>query len=194
MDRPGERDAAWSGRRHRLGVLVGTACVAMLCVVVAVVLLLTGDGSDPDRSAKGVPTVSPAPQPLSRQPTAADTTVVSEAHEGIHLSARTTQFTPSAEASLDRRYTSVWVRVANDSDIPLSVEASAFFLAGADGTAHDPALGVDVREIADGGTVSLAPGDEMVGVVTALGDFQPGTLSYYPDNSGIPVVEEVGRE
>lgn len=195
MDRPGDRDTAWPGRRHRLGVLVGAASVAMLCVAATATLLLTGDGSDPEQPAEGAPTASPAPDPLSRQTTAtADTTMVSEAHEGIDLSARAVEFTPSAEAAPGRHYTSVWVRVANNSDRPLSVEASAFFLSDTDGAAHNPALGVDVREVADGGTVSLRPGDEMVGVVTALGAFRPGTLSFYPDNSGTPVVVEVTHE
>lgn len=175
-----QREGGARKRRAR-GWLAGGAAVAALGLVTAVVYTQSGGEEQPGA------VLSATPEPQSPP---VDAGSMEEYHDGIEVTAERTEFTPADGSGGD--YTSVWVRVVNSTEYNLVVESSAFLLRDAGGRLRDPALGADGREIADGAMAVLAPGEEAAGTVTAVGDFGPTVLVYYPDNSGIPVIAEVG--
>lgn len=92
----------------------------------------------------------------------------------IGLRAARTAFAPGALHS-GGAYTSVKVTITNSSTKNLHVNPLFFAITDSEHTKHEIVLGQDKRQIA---TLTLAPGENATGVITAEGKFTPKTVSF----------------
>nr|WP_246422327.1 DUF4352 domain-containing protein [Nocardiopsis mwathae] len=94
----------------------------------------------------------------------------------VKIEAEATEFTPGVLHN-GGDYTSVKITVTNDSDGNVEVNPLFFSITDTDGTKHDAAkgLGEDDNEI---GSVTLAPGENVSGVVTGEGSFTPASVTF----------------
>lgn len=92
----------------------------------------------------------------------------------VKISAENTTFAKSILAD-GSSYTSVKVTIANDGKSEISVNPLYFTITDTNGTKHTAELGVDENQME---TTDLQPGENITGVVTGKGDFQPKYVTY----------------
>ncbi|RCV54509.1 DUF4352 domain-containing protein [Marinitenerispora sediminis] len=166
----------------------GGAALLVLVLAVGCVAVLGGDAPAPPAgggsAASGPAEESP---PADSDAEAAEEEVVEEGPIG--LEATPADFTPSILAQGDD-YTSVRVTVTNNGDESIEVNPLFFTITDANGTVHDTAdgLGADETQI---GAVTLAPGENATGTVTASGSFEPARVTFTESLIGDSVTADV---
>ena len=107
----------------------------------------------------------------------------------ILLEAEATEFAPSI-LNDGGDYTSVLITVTNESDENVSVNPLYFYIVDTDGTKHDTisGLGEDENQI---DTVTLSPGQNASGTVTAEGALEAESVEFEEDLFGEAIVAEV---
>nr|WP_246422329.1 DUF4352 domain-containing protein [Nocardiopsis mwathae] len=93
----------------------------------------------------------------------------------VKLEAERTDFTPSA-LHTGGDFTSVKVTVTNDSDENVDVNPFYFSITDTDGTKRDASKGI-IEEANSIDTVTLAPGENVTGAITAEGSFTPASVT-----------------
>ena len=111
---------------------------------------------------------------------------VNDVGADIEMTAATTEFEPSPLYE-EGEYTSVEITVVNNSDQSISINPLDFYIIDSDDTRHSPELGVDANQL---DTLELGPGENVSGVITGEGDFEPAYVSFEPLDED-PVQAEV---
>ncbi|MFI1400736.1 DUF4352 domain-containing protein [Streptomyces sp. NPDC020681] len=92
----------------------------------------------------------------------------------VKVTAKKTDFKPSVLHD-GGAYTSVQVTVTNNSKKPIDVNPLYFAITDSGGTKHTAELGVDENQM---DTTELAPGENLIGVITGKGTFSPKYVTY----------------
>lgn len=154
------------------GKKIGLGCLSIigLFVLIGIIAAVASSGSDgDDSSSKGSSATAPKEgggKAEEKKEEAPDSP--------IKVTATPTDFTPSILHS-GGDYTSVEVKIVNDSDETIDVNPLYFAITDTDGTKHSAELGMDERQI---DTVKLAPGENVTGVITGKGSFKAKTVTY----------------
>lgn len=145
-----------------LGIVAFAGCTAVV-------------GKAVSDAASSAPSVSVPNAPAAKAPKG------NAPASAVKLSATTTKFTPSILHN-GGAFTSVKVTVTNNSKDNVDVNLLYFAVTDTHGTKHTTdALGEDKNQI---DTVTLSPGENVTGVVTAQGTFTPKTITYTNDLIG----------
>ncbi|MEU0397728.1 DUF4352 domain-containing protein [Streptomyces sp. NPDC006208] len=131
------------------------------------------DGKGSDTSAVA-PEKRPAEKSDARPAEKKDDSPAESKSAPVKITAVKTTFAPSVLHS-GGKYTSVRVKITNDSDQEISVNPLYFGITDTGGTKHSAELGVDENQI---DTVKLAPGENVSGVITGKGSFTPKYVTY----------------
>ena len=147
--------------------------VLALLLVIGIIGAAADNGSGSDDKPTTVTASSPAAdKPAKQKDTAAEPEPEPDAP--VKVTAKETAFAKSILAD-SNGYTSVKVTVTNNSDDEISVNPLYFAITDTDGGKHTSELGMDENQI---GTVKLAPGENVTGVVTGKGKFDAKYVTF----------------
>ncbi|MFW5420871.1 DUF4352 domain-containing protein [Nocardiopsis sp. CNT-189] len=169
----------------------GGLAVILLVVLVGCGALLASDPDAGGTGSSGASQEEKAPEKGDEEAPAEDAAAEEEpAEEGpVVLEATAAEFVPSILA--DGEYTSVQVTVTNNGDEPIDINPLSFSITDDGGTKHDTAdgLGMDENQI---DTVTLAPGENATGAITAKGSFTPKSVAFEENMfMGDPITADV---
>lgn len=153
-----------------------------LLLVIGIIGAAADGGSGGDDKPATVTASKPAADKPAKQEDAADEPEP-EADAPVKVTAKKTAFAKSILAD-GTAYTSVKVTVTNNSDDTISVNPLYFAITDTDGGKHTSELGVDENQI---GTVKLAPGENVTGVLTGEGKFTAKYVTFTDGLFGEPL-------
>ena len=164
-----------------IAAIIGAAVLGLVIVLgIVVALFSTGSNSASDKprpaSSSSAPTkATPTKQPAAEAPP-------------VTVAAKATEFTPSV-LHQGGAYTSIKVTVTNGGKKPISINPLYFTITDATGAKHGAERGMDEQQI---GTVDLAPGENISGVITGKGKFAPKYVTFTDGLFGDPIRSNVG--
>jgi hypothetical protein len=162
-------------KKNTAGKIIGFGCLGIvgLFVLLAIAGALLGGSSD--SSAEKKPS-QPAAAAASSAPLKAPESKPAEPEKkaDVVVTAKAAKFKKTILAQGDD-YTSVSVTVTNNSGKAINVNPLYFAITDTNGTKHNTELGVDEGQI---GTVELAPGENVTGIITGKGAWTAKTVTY----------------
>lgn len=172
-------------KKTSAGKIIAIIAGVFVALIVIGAIASSGSSSNDDKgSAASTPSkgevVQQEDSPASEEK-AADEEAVSETP--VKVTAKKTVFVPSILAD-GSNYTSVKVKITNNSDDTISVNVLYFGITDSEGTKHSAELAVDENQI---DTVKLAPGENVSGAITGNGKFTPEYVTYTDSLFGDPV-------
>lgn len=176
-------------KKSSVGKIVGFSCLGAVGFFVLIGILMAVVGGDDDGGAAR-PDASATASAEESSPTteSEDTTHEPAADAPVKLVAKAIEFTPSVLHN-GGEFTSVKVTVTNNSDKNVDVNPLSFAITDTHGTKHPTdALGEDENQI---DTLTLAPGENVSGAITAEGSFTPKTVTFNEDFFGEPIRADV---
>lgn len=161
-----------------IAIIFGVIIGGLILLVVLVGLLASSDSSDnastnkPKAGQKSSAPSKAAPAPSSKAPVKQEEPA---ADSPVKVTATTTAFKPSVLHDGTSVHTSVKVTVTNGGDEKISINPLYFAITDTNGSKHTAELGIDENQM---GTVDLAPGENITGVITGEGKFTAAYVTY----------------
>jgi hypothetical protein len=151
------------------GIVLGGIFVFLIVIGLAVGGDTSNQGDDKAKS-------TPSSAATKAAPKEADAHAESKpaAQDPVKVTAKKTQFKPSVLHD-GGAYTSVQVTITNNTKNSIDVNPLYFSITDSGGTKHTAELGEDEEQME---TTELAPGENMVGVITGKGAFTPKYVTY----------------
>lgn len=162
-------------RKRKTGKIIGFGCLGIvgLIVLIAVISMVASGGDDGNES----PTTKPsATQGEAKKDEPKEESKEEESAEKapVTVTAKAVAFKKSVLAQGDD-YTSVQVTITNNSKSDIEVNPLYVTITDTDGGKHTVELGVDEDQL---DAMTLAPGENATGTVTAKGTFDAKYVTY----------------
>lgn len=178
-------------KKSDAGKIVGFGCLGVVgfFVLIGILAALVGGGGDDGAGTSDGPAAAATTDSSPKSETKPkDTTDKPAPDAPVKLVAKATQFRPSVLHN-GGEFTSVEITVTNNSDKNVDVNPLSFAITDTHGTKHPTdALGEDENQI---DALTLAPGENVSGAITAEGSFTPKTVTFNEDFFGEPIRADV---
>ncbi|PSK74023.1 hypothetical protein C6W96_03950 [Streptomyces sp. CS149] len=162
-------------RKRKTGKIIGFGCLGIvgLIVLIAVIAMVASGGDDGNQSSTKKPS---ATQGEAKKDESKEESKEEESAEKapVTVTAKAVAFKKSVLAQGDD-YTSVQVTITNNSKSDIEVNPLYVTITDTDGSKHTVELGVDEDQL---DAMTLSPGENATGTVTAKGTFDAKYVTY----------------
>ncbi|NUV69194.1 DUF4352 domain-containing protein [Streptomyces sp. CAI-121] len=162
-------------RKRKTGKIIGFGCLGIvgLIVLITVIAMVASGGDDGNESSTTKPSATQG-EAKKNEPKEESKEEESAEKAPVTVTAKAVAFKKSVLAQGDD-YTSVQVTITNNSKSDIEVNPLYVTITDTDGSKHTVELGVDEDQL---DAMTLSPGENATGTVTAKGTFDAKYVTY----------------